>query len=120
MRERTEKGNVVGAGKELAEKMPLSLERARAETGEDLPPAVQAQQRALWDRWPEMEALLQQGPSRDVGAANREAFLKEWDKTEASSGHVKAIGSLGSLARKQGAGWLQDIVNSASAIWKRP
>jgi hypothetical protein len=106
--------------KELAGKMLPSLERARAETGEDLPPAVQAQQRALSDRWPEMEAQLQQGPSLAAGAAKREAFLVEWEKIETSSSHIKAIGSLSPFARELGAGWLQEIVDSASVIWERP
>jgi bifunctional UDP-N-acetylglucosamine pyrophosphorylase/glucosamine-1-phosphate N-acetyltransferase len=106
--------------KELAGKMLPSLERARAETGEDLPPAVQAQQRALSDRWPEMEAQLQKGPPAAAGAAKREAFLEEWKKSGTSSGHIKAIGSLSPFARELGAGWLQEIVDSASVIWERP
>jgi hypothetical protein len=106
--------------KELAAKMPLSLDRAREETGEDLPPAVQAQQRALSDRWFEMEARLREGPFPGIGAANREAFLAEWGKMETSSGHINAISSLSPQARKNGAGWLQEIVDSASAIWVKP
>jgi bifunctional UDP-N-acetylglucosamine pyrophosphorylase/glucosamine-1-phosphate N-acetyltransferase len=106
--------------KELAGKMLFSLERARAETGEDLPPAVQAQQRALSEHWPEMESLLRKGPPSAAGEVKLEAFLREWETIEASSGHIKAIGTLGPSARMQGAGWLQEVVDSASAIWERP
>jgi UDP-N-acetylglucosamine/UDP-N-acetylgalactosamine diphosphorylase len=106
--------------KELAGKMLPSLERACAETRDNLPLAVQAQQRALSDRWPEMEAQLQKGPPAAVGAAKREAFLEEWEKIETSSGHIKAIGSLSPSARGLGVGWLQEIVDSASVIWERP
>jgi bifunctional UDP-N-acetylglucosamine pyrophosphorylase/glucosamine-1-phosphate N-acetyltransferase len=106
--------------KELADKMPLSLERARAETGDDLPPALRTQQRALSERWQEIDEKLAAGPSSEVGAAGCEAFLKEWGKVQTDSGHIKAIETLGPLARKQGAAWLQAIVDAAAAIWVRP
>ena len=103
--------------KELAEKMPRSLERARAETGEDLPPALRAQQQLLADRWPVLEAHLKAGPPPATGAANRNSFLGEWEKTEAASGHLRAVASLGPAARKTGAAWLQEIVDSALSLW---
>jgi hypothetical protein len=103
--------------KELAEKMPLSLERARAETGKELPPEVRLQQQALANKWPEMEGRLKSGPPADLGAANRDAFLKEWEHAELSSGHTKAVSALSPLARKAGVAWLQEIVDSASALW---
>jgi hypothetical protein len=106
--------------KELAEKMPLSLERARQETGEDLPLFLQAQQRALAERWPEMEAKLEAGPSSSEGAAERENLLKEWEEIGITSGHIKALGNLSPLARRNGTDWLQTIVNAAAAIWIRP
>jgi hypothetical protein len=106
--------------RELAEKMPFSLERARAETGAELPPALQAQQRALSKRWSEMEAKLEAGPASSVGAVDCEAFVKEWEKIESASGHVNAVGALSPMARKRGADWLQAIVDSAAAIWIRP
>jgi bifunctional UDP-N-acetylglucosamine pyrophosphorylase/glucosamine-1-phosphate N-acetyltransferase len=105
--------------KELADKMPYSIERARAETGEDLPPAVHSQQRALADRWPEMEALLKMGPPAETGAASRDAFLKEWEQPDAVAGHAKAVNALSFSARKTGTAWLQEIVDSASALWTK-
>jgi bifunctional UDP-N-acetylglucosamine pyrophosphorylase/glucosamine-1-phosphate N-acetyltransferase len=103
--------------KELAEKMPHSIARARAETGDDLPPQVRSQQQALSDRWPAMEARLKAGPQAEIGAAQRDIFLKEWEKTDAASGHGKAVSALDPAARKAGVAWLQEIVESASTIW---
>jgi hypothetical protein len=105
--------------KELAEKMPLSLKRARAETGEDLPTAIQAQQQALIDRWPEIESRLKSGPSATIGAVNRDILMKAWEQTDATSGHSKAVSTLSPQARAAGAAWLQEIVDSASALWTK-
>jgi len=104
--------------KELAGKMPLSLARARSETGEDLPPALQSQQQALADRWPEIEARLTAAPPAATGAAPRDAFMKEWEKSDAAAGHIRAVSALGPSARAAGAAWLQEIVDSASALWQ--
>jgi UDP-N-acetylglucosamine/UDP-N-acetylgalactosamine diphosphorylase len=105
--------------KELADRMPLSIERARAQSGGGLPPAILAQQQALADRWPEMEASLQVGPPAEAGAASRDAFLRDWERTDAASGHCKAVGALSPAARQAGAAWLQEIVDSASALWTK-
>jgi hypothetical protein len=105
--------------KELADKMPYSIERARAETGKDLPPGIQSQQRALAERWPEMESGLKSGPAAEPGAKNRDAFLAEWEQMDAASGHTKAVAALSLPARKSGAAWLQEIVESASAVWSQ-
>jgi bifunctional UDP-N-acetylglucosamine pyrophosphorylase / glucosamine-1-phosphate N-acetyltransferase len=104
--------------KELADKMPLSLKRGRAATGEDLPPEIKMQQRALIDRWPEIEAHLKAGFSEAAGAANREILLREWEKIDPASGHGKAVSALSPAARKAGAAWLQEIADSATVLWK--
>jgi hypothetical protein len=103
--------------RELADKMPYSLKQARAETGEDLPPEIRAQQQALVDRWPEMESRLKAGPLAGVGAANRDILLREWEKTSAADGHIQAVNALSPACRKAGAAWLQEIVDSAAAVW---
>jgi hypothetical protein len=103
--------------KEFAAKMPFSLSDARKLTGDDLPPKVQAQQQALVKLWPQMEEKLETGFSDTVGAANREVFLKEWEKVDATAGHEKAIRAVGAAARNAGTAWLQEIVDSASALW---
>jgi len=103
--------------KELADKMPISIERAAAETGEELPAALKIQQQALADRWQEIEARVKAGPPAEIGNANRDAFLKEWGQADAVSGHIKAVNALSPSTKKAGAAWLQEIVNSASSLW---
>jgi len=103
--------------RELAYKMPFSLKNSRAETGADLPAQIQAQQRALVDRWPEIEARLEAGPPATITDVHRETFLQNWEQTAAGSGHIQAIHSLSPLACNSGAEWLQGIVDSASALW---
>jgi len=103
--------------KELVEKKPLSLNRKRAETGGDLPPRIQLQRQALIDKWPEMEERIKVGPPAELGAVHRDAFLKEWEQSDVSSGYTKAIGTLGPSAREAGTAWLQGIVDSISVLW---
>ena len=74
---------------------------------------------ALADKWQEIEARLKAGPPATIGNANRDAFLKEWEQTDASSGHIKAVNALSPSARKAGTAWLQEIVNSASTLWTK-
>jgi hypothetical protein len=105
--------------KELADKMPVSIKRAASETSEDLPAAAKAQQQTLADKSKGIEARLKAGPPATIGNANRDAFLKEWEQTDASSGHIKAVNALSSSAKKAGTAWLQEIVNSASALWTK-
>jgi UDP-N-acetylglucosamine/UDP-N-acetylgalactosamine diphosphorylase len=102
---------------QLADKMPHSLKHARARTGGDLPPKISAQQRTLADKWPEIEMLLKKGPPAEIGAIERDIFLKAWGQTDTSSGHIKAVNALSASARKSGIAWLQGIVDSASALW---
>jgi hypothetical protein len=103
--------------RELAEKMPYSLKRAGAETGEDLPPEIRAQQQALIDRWPEMEVRLKAGPLAGVGATSRDILLREWEQMSGADDHIQAVNALSPESRKAGAAWLQEIVDSAVAVW---
>lgn len=105
--------------KELADKMSYSLKHARAEIGEDLPFQIRSQQQALVDGWPEIEARLKKGSPAGTGAQSRDAFLKEWEQIDVSSGHCKAVSALNAQARNNGAAWLQAIVNSAGALWTK-
>lgn len=102
---------------QLAGKMPHSLEHARARTGNDLPPKISAQQRALTDKWPEIEMFLKKGPPAEIGAIERDIFLKAWEQTDPVSGHINAVNALSTSARKSGIAWLQSIVDAASARW---
>jgi bifunctional UDP-N-acetylglucosamine pyrophosphorylase/glucosamine-1-phosphate N-acetyltransferase len=105
--------------RELAENMPHSLERARAETGEALSPGIQTQQQALIERWPEMEANLVAGPSDAMGAAPRDVFLREWEQMDTASSYQQAVRAISPSARKTGKVWLQEMVDSASALWTK-
>ena len=105
--------------KELADKTRFSVERARAEARRDLSPGFRAGHRLFADRWPEMGALLQAGPPSNTGAAARDSFFLEWEKTGAGSDHLQAVATLGPEARKAGAAWLQEIVDWASGLWIR-
>lgn len=101
--------------KELADKISLSLERA----GEDLPARIQAQQKALVDKFPEIEARLKQGLPAEAGVQNRDAFLKAWEQTETTPDHCKAVSTLNPQTRTAGAAWLQEIVDSAEQLWTK-
>jgi hypothetical protein len=102
--------------KELAKKMPFSLECARNGKSAPLTPDMSARQQALADRWPEIEARLLKGPGDSPGVAAREAFLNVWGKIQADGGHIGAVRALPPEARETGAKWLQEIVDTALAI----
>ncbi len=102
---------------QLADKMPHSLKHARARTGDDQPPEISVQQRALIDKWPEIEARLKDGLPAAIGTMERDNFLKAWEQIDAASGHINAVNALTPSARKAGVSWLQNIVDSASALW---
>jgi hypothetical protein len=105
--------------KEVADKMPASIKRAAAETGEELPAALKMQQQALADKWQEIEMRLKAGPPATIGNADRDAFLKAWERIDAAPGHIQAVNALSLSAKKAGTAWLQEIVNSASALWTK-
>ena len=103
--------------KELADKMPFSLKHALEKSDAGLPNGAQAQQRALIDRWPEIEEKLKAGPPESIGAVHRDSFLREWEQVDTASGHDKAVKTLVSSTRKAGIAWLQEIVDSIAALW---
>ena len=102
---------------ELAGKMPASIQQALAKTGAELPPAVRDQQQSLSDRWPEIGSRLQAGPAPELGAADRDAFLKEWESIPSGTPHLQAVAALGPVARKAGTAWLQAVVDTAAALF---
>ena len=102
--------------KELAEKMPYSLECARNGKSATLPPEMQARQQALATRWPEMKEHLLNGPDDSVGASMRDEFLNRWKKIPPGGSHVETVRALPREVRETGAKWLQAIVDAASAI----
>ena len=104
---------------DLADKIAYSVKNALAETGEDLSPGIKARQQALADHWPETEGRLKTGPLEDVGASQRDVFLQEWNQIQVKSGHGDAVRALSPAARKAGTAWLQEIVESAAALWTK-
>jgi UDP-N-acetylglucosamine/UDP-N-acetylgalactosamine diphosphorylase len=104
--------------REMVEKMPHSLRQARAAAGGDFPAPIIAQQQRLLDQWPEMEAALIAGPPDSAGAIQRDRFLREWGQADAASGHCRAVSRLSPSACNAGTAWLQEIVDSASALWQ--
>ncbi|MDR0842683.1 MAG: UDP-N-acetylglucosamine pyrophosphorylase [Acidobacteriota bacterium] len=122
--------------KELAGKMPYSLECARSGNGTLSPDAATvrqaALQQALIDRWPELEERLRQGPDASVGAAAREEFLDAWEKVPSGLSHVEAVRALSSGVSdasgtsgarnvcETGVKWLQALVDDVVALWPEP
>jgi hypothetical protein len=104
---------------ELADKVAYSAKFALAETGEDLPAGIKHRQQVLADCWPEMEARLKAGPPEVTGSAQRDVFLREWEQVNVSAGHSGAVRALNPGARKAGTAWLQEIVDTAAALWTK-
>jgi hypothetical protein len=104
--------------KEFAERMTRSLEYASQDSRLALPPALRTQQETLSRRWPEMESRLRVGPSSDVGAQERDAFLAAWEKLHGSTSPVEAVRALSPQAKQAGTAWLQSIVDSVSTLWQ--
>jgi bifunctional UDP-N-acetylglucosamine pyrophosphorylase/glucosamine-1-phosphate N-acetyltransferase len=98
--------------KELAEKMPRSLEIARAES-RGAAPSWCAEQEQLVKQWPAMEAALKQGPADSAGAADRDRFLGEVEAVKGTN-YLDAVRALSPSAKRTGTAWLQAIVNEMS------
>jgi len=102
--------------RELAGKMPWSLECARSGKSAPLHPGDAALQQALADRWPELEERLRQGPGDTAGASARDEFLQAWERTPSVGSHVEAVRALPPEAREAGRRWLQEVVDAVAAL----
>lgn len=98
---------------ELAERMPRSLELARAE-GKDAAPAWLAEQEQLLREWPALEAALGEGPADPVGERERDRFLAAARDLRAENA-VDAVRALDAAAKQAGTAWLQAIVDDVAA-----
>jgi hypothetical protein len=78
---------------------------------------LRAQQQALIDAWPEIKTRLESGVPETIAAADRDAFMREWEKVAAASVYTQAVSALSASARNAGAAWLQAIVHSAAVLW---
>lgn len=102
--------------RQLAGKLPHSVERLEAGERSDRAAREIARQKALIGAWPRIEASLRQGPAEKVGAVARDAFLEEWEKVTSGCKHTEAVGSLSGAGRKAGTAWLQAIVDATAAL----
>lgn len=102
--------------KELAERMPCSLELARQNKQANEP--WFAEQEKLHHGWPGMEAILKQAPTEKLGAAERDALLSDMGATNANS-YIEAIRALSPAAKKAGSAWLQKIVQATIEVGNR-
>ena len=98
--------------KELAGKMPRSLEIARSESRGATPPWC-AEQEQLVKEWPAMEVAFKKGPAESAGAKDRDRFLKEVTAAKGAS-CVETIRALGAPAKQAGTAWLQAMVDEVS------
>jgi hypothetical protein len=97
--------------KELAGKMPASLELARSREGIDVRVEPFAGQEAFLRAWPRIEERLAAPPPDGTGARERDLFLRQWECVDRDAGYPDAVRSLGSQARSAARSWLQQIVD---------
>jgi len=100
--------------KELAEKMPRSLEIARAES-HGAPAPWSAEQERLVKEWPAMEAALKKGPADSVGAVDRDRFLSGVGTVKGTN-CLDTVRSLSPSAKQTGTAWLQAVVQEVSLV----
>jgi hypothetical protein len=102
--------------RDLAQRMAASLKLPRSGASK-LNPAAEAQQKALLEGWPEMEAKLRDLPDESIAARQRDEFLAAWERIPKGTPHLKAVAALPAEAKKAGTAWLQAIVDSTAALW---
>jgi hypothetical protein len=102
--------------KELSEKMPRSLEFAKADPAHERASWYALQEKFL-KRWPELESALGTAPGQEQGARDRDLLLREVANVSKGRSYLDAIRALSSDAKKAGSAWLQAIVDAVSRTW---
>ena len=102
--------------RELSEKMPRSLEFAKADPAHERASWYALQEKFL-KRWPEMESALNTAPGHEPGARDRDLLLRELTSVSKGRSYLEAIRALSSDAKKAGSAWLQAIVDAVSRTW---
>ena len=102
--------------RELAGKMPRSLELARADPAHAGAGWCALQEKFL-KRWPEMESALNAAPGQNLGSQDRDILLRELASASKGRSYLETIRALSSGAKKAGSAWLQAIVDSISLTW---
>ncbi|MDD5677286.1 MAG: UDP-N-acetylglucosamine pyrophosphorylase [Kiritimatiellae bacterium] len=101
---------------ELAGKMPISLELAKAD-GHDLAAAPYRQQRSLIERWPMMRATLAGLDGVKGSVRDRDILLKSLGRSPPGTSYLDAVRALSPQARAAGTAWLQSLVDVIAALW---
>ena len=102
--------------KELAEKMPRSLEFAKADPARERASWYAVQEKFV-KRGPEMEAKLALPPRPDLCAREQDVVLGELAGVSKGKSYVDAIRALSPDAKKAGTAWLQSIVDAVAGLW---
>ncbi len=97
--------------RELAGKMPRSLELARSQMGADLEAEPYAGQKKFIGAWPRIEAGLRAAPPETTGAQPRDIFLGEWERIDRGASYPEAVRRISPQARSAATTWLQSIVD---------
>ncbi|TAN35617.1 MAG: UDP-N-acetylglucosamine pyrophosphorylase [Verrucomicrobia bacterium] len=100
--------------KELAGRMPRSIELARQNESADAP--WLAEQEKLRHAWPTMEAVLKQAVPENLGAVERDVLLMDVGAINAGS-YLETVRALSPAAKKAGTAWLQKIVQATMNLW---
>lgn len=102
--------------KELSEKMPRSLEFARADPARERASWYAVQEKFL-ARWPEMESALNTTPAQESGARDRDLLLREMASVSKGRNYLDSVRALSPDAKKAGSAWLQAIVDAVFRTW---
>ncbi|MBI2441605.1 MAG: UDP-N-acetylglucosamine pyrophosphorylase [Lentisphaerae bacterium] len=101
---------------ELAEKMPASLDLARA-AGHDLEAKFYRQQRSLIERWPMLRETLENLGQAQGSARERDILLEALARQSAGGRYLETVKALAPPARAAGTAWLQSLVDAATNLW---
>ncbi|NKB25478.1 MAG: UDP-N-acetylglucosamine pyrophosphorylase [Kiritimatiellae bacterium] len=96
--------------KELAEKMPESIRRAKTERKDSFPEHIKRQQYFM-DWFYEAEAALLATCPESVGEVGRDEFFGKWEHVNRSDDYIDSIHALPEPTKEKGRIWLQAVVN---------
>jgi len=102
--------------KALAQKMPESADTYRKVIKGGANKTLLRQKKELFERWPDVEAVIQQHWENKGKASMRELFLEEIDRQISQRGrdYLSVVQGLDTSWRVKGTAWLQDIVDAVN------
>jgi UDP-N-acetylglucosamine/UDP-N-acetylgalactosamine diphosphorylase len=95
---------------EMAEKIDLSLDRARAFFHDEQGRMIIKEQETFLQKWSAMENLFSQGQEKILGEEERLHFLSAWEASPQGDGYMAAIKGISDETAMMGVRWLQSIV----------